>query len=240
MSVELSELRLLSEENFSIRYFLERFSTTINEDGIALGKNISMTEERLNFITELSMVYDSPDTFNPAPFLSCPLDYVLDYLRITHQYYLNRKLPLIQSTLHHWSASEKSVIAKLATHFLDKYHDGMKQHIQKEEGTLFPYIDTLIKMSNGVEVAEYCILDKKLSLIQFLMKHDHEIEEELSSFVKVMIDYESSFSDNLAFRNLVNQIRSLEVDLTIHAKMEEEVLIPKAAELEQEVLVDHS
>ena len=68
------------------------------------------------------------------------------------------------------------------------------------------------------------------------MHHTDEPEKKLRSLIELLEDKKEHFEDQLALNVLLSKLESFERDLLVHAKLEEQVLIPKALELEKEVL----
>ena len=73
-------------------------------------------------------------------------------------------------------------------------------------------------------------------LINHLLHHTDEPEKKLRSLIELLEDKKEHFEDQLALNVLLSKLESFERDLLVHAKLEEQVLIPKALELEKEVL----
>ena len=114
----------------------------------------------------------------------------------------------------------------------------MIEHIEEEEKNLFPYIDTLLEARES-KVLNYTA-QQKICLMSFILEHDDHVEEQLHELIESMDEQLEHFTDSFSYRMLLNHLKTFELDLKIHARMEEEVLIPRSIVLEKEVLKDDS
>jgi len=212
----------------------ELIERRFREENKCVGLTKSINDD---FYVDLLCVFHQPESFKAEDFLNYSLSSILLYLRQTHLLYTNKVLEEISASIEELSKSDKK-FEKLQTSlqlFFDKFRADLEEHIQEEEKHLFPYIDTLIDSKElpkpGFD------LERKIQLIDFLLHHDDSHEEDLKKLT-LALNKTSSFDDSFAFRMLVNRLSLFELDLRIHAKMEEEVLMPMALALEKSILTD--
>lgn len=160
---------------------------------------------------------------------------ILDYLKKTHAFYLERKIPEIELSFtaicRDYSFSHPQLLV-LANLFMD-YKKDLVEHIDYEEYVLFPYIEELIKVKEQGRNLSAFGLDK-YSIASFNDEHHHE--EDILTEIRRSI--EKRFRKNmvpLPFRIFLHQVETLEKDLLKHARIEDDILIPKAFELENEL-----
>lgn len=72
--------------------------------------------------------------------------------------------------------------------------------------------------------------------MDFLLHHSDDLENEIHLFVKKLETIAASYDDNFAFRMMITRLSVFELDLRIHGKIEDEVLMPLALQLENDVL----
>src|SRR5258708_13219240 len=80
--------------------------------------------------------------FSAGDFDAFPIDLIVDYIKRTHVYYLQKKLPEIEQSivfLSHPTTSHNPILAALQSFFL-RYCQDLTTHIQAEETKLLPYI----------------------------------------------------------------------------------------------------
>lgn len=195
----------------------------------------SLHNTDVDFVILVIKAFSEGLSFPVNEFRSFSLELILDYLKKTHSFYLNKKIPEIELSFtsmcrdFSYSHPQLLVLAKL---FMD-YKKDLVEHIDDEEYVLFPYIEELIKVKQKGKSARALGLDR-YSIENFHDEHHHE--EAILTQIRETI--EARFRKNkvpMPFRIFLNQIETLEVDLLIHARIEDEVLIPLASGLEKEV-----
>ena len=191
-----------------------------------------------DFHNELINTFYNPTLFKASIFNEFSLTAILKYLRNTHQFYINCKLGEIQFELSQLTFKEdyKQYWLPLLTHLFKKFSNQLISHIQDEENNLFPYIDSLI-IAEKSSVVKFNI-KQKIELVNYLLKHDDFAEQSLEFIISLLENKSSQFYDQLALGVLISRLKVLETDLLIHAKIEDEILIPKAIQLEIDVLRD--
>ncbi|MEM1407925.1 MAG: hypothetical protein AAGG59_14190 [Bacteroidota bacterium] len=198
-------------------------------------KNHSTSVQKCLF-DQLTLVFLNPREFRASQFSKYSLNAILDYLQKTHTYYLEKCLDEISLGLSvlTYKSDYKKYWSPVLQHAFATYISELKLHIDEEESDLFPYIRSLInaKESGHLEFS----FEQKLMLINHLLNHTDEPEKKLRSLIELLEDKKEHFEDRLALNVLLSKLKSFERDLLIHAKLEEQVLIPMALELEKEVL----
>lgn len=191
-----------------------------------------------DFHNELINAFYQPNKFKAHKFNKFPLPTILNYLRKTHQLYINCKLGEIQLELGKLTFKEdyKQYWLPMLSQLFEKFSHQLTSHIQDEENNLFPYIDSLI-ISEKSNVIEFNI-QQKIELVNYLLEHDDFAEQSLKFIIDLLEEKSTHFYDRLALGVLISRLKVLETDLLIHAKIEDEVLIPKAMQLEIDVLSD--
>ncbi len=188
-----------------------------------------------DFVILVIKAFSEGVSFPADELKSFSLELTLDYLKKTHNFYLNKKIPEIELSFasmcrdFSYSHPQLLILAKL---FMD-YKKDLVEHIDDEEYVLFPYIEELIKVKQKGKSVRALGLDR-YSIENFHDEHHHE--EEILTQIRETI--EARFRKNrvpMPFRIFLNQIEMLEIDLLIHARIEDEVLIPLARGLEKEV-----
>ena len=159
---------------------------------------------------------------------------LLDFLKVSHQYYLTKKLPEIEQSLLHITnrySQTHHMLTSLAF-FFNSYKNKLIRHIRKEDEFLFPFIENLIQAQKGnLSELEITALLNQNTLAEFEENHD-PVEDELGEVIQMI--YKLSDVENLPmpFRVFLNQISFFELELRKHAVIEDEVLLPKVKQLE--------
>jgi regulator of cell morphogenesis and NO signaling len=187
-----------------------------------------------DFVIQILNTFDEQGYFPKEELWNFPLGYILKYLRKTHDYYLNKRLPEIEQSLHFFKeqfAGDNAIHLILAKLFSD-YKKDLSEHIQNEEEILFPYIDELLKGNIPLNMRAYSI--------ETIISEHEDVEEALEQIRNIIVKYSKTAEDILPFRIFLHQLNVFENDLCKHALVEGQILLPQAFELEKKIKMDKS
>jgi regulator of cell morphogenesis and NO signaling len=192
--------------------------------------------EQSDFIHALLRVFEEK-VFNARDFDSFPVELIVDYIQRTHVYYLEKKLPEIEQSIlllsGHYEA-QHPILAALRN-FFHRYVKDLSEHIQAEETLLLPYINNLCEAGHSPHrFSRFLLHRQEYSVERFLNDH-HDTEDELKDIRQTIRLYEPPATNESLYRILLLQLQVFEHDLSVHAHIEEEVLIPKAQKMEKEL-----
>jgi len=192
--------------------------------------------EQTEFIATLLRVFEEK-IFNAREFDPFPLELIVDYIQRTHVYYLEKKLPEIEQSIlllsGHYESQHPILIA--LQNFFRHYVQDLSEHIQAEEKLLLPYIELLREAGHTpADFSRFLVARRDYSIDRFLNDH-HDTEDELKDIRQTIRLYEPPHDNESLYRILLMQLQIFEQDLCVHANIEEEVLIPKARQLEKEL-----
>jgi len=162
---------------------------------------------------------------------------IINYLKKTHDYYLKEKIPLLETQIKKLVSSSKAEKSKLKLieDFFSQYKKELIAHIKREDDVVYPYILELEKFYSDKEknkpLPEFL---KQYSIHNFAHEHDN-MEEKLYDLKNILIKYLPVHDDQLILKSILTELFELEKDLYDHARIEDNVLIPKIAELETKV-----
>ena len=199
-----------------------------------LSEHSSESLVKQDLYIDLLCVFNDPDSFKASDFLNYPLSSILLYLKKTHELYKVRSLQEIMMAIERLNRTD-NVIAQLQSSlisFFAKFKNDLEGHIGEEEAKLFPYIESLLVSQHNQRVSAPV---QKTVLGDFLSHHDDHLERDLYNLVETLKALSQTYKDSFAFRMLVNRLSVFELDLRIHGKIEEEVLVPKVIELEKKI-----
>lgn len=194
-----------------------------------------------SFFLEIVNSYHNPDYFPQKQLQRFNPEIIIDYLRNTHAYYLNSKVPEIQTYIDEMEGNVPSIQQKNITHlnsFFREYTEELVEHLSKEDHSVFPYVLALQDALDSLEVPDELygtILEKP---IQVYEKNHDNLEIKLGDLKNLIIKHLPPISNNDC-RKLLIELFRLESDLENHSRIEEKVLIPKVTLIEREVLQLH-
>ena len=196
----------------------------------------SMPGEHIEFIATLLRVFEDK-LFNARDFDTFPVEIIVDYIERTHIFYFQKKLPEIEQSILLLSGHYESPHPILAAlqNFFHRYVKDLSEHIHAEEQLLLPYIKALREAEKTpAQFSRFLIARRDYSVNQFLSDH-HDTEDELKDIRQTIRLYDPPRTNESLYRILLSQLQAFEQDLSVHANIEEEVLIPKALKMEKEL-----
>jgi regulator of cell morphogenesis and NO signaling len=171
------------------------------------------------------------------PLYSYPIDLIIEYLKHSHYIYVKHKLPFVGKLVENFKAEhaqyeqvEKDLKVLYPLFFEDFIH-----HIYQEEDTLFNYINTLQRAQkehyNPSKLYQWM---EKHSLQRCAMEHEAH-DDEMAGIRKITNDYYLTSDAPLHIKVIYTELVNFEKSLQTHARIENQILFPKAMALENEV-----
>ncbi len=165
-----------------------------------------------------------------------PIELVVGYLKKKHRYFVRQALPFLSSMVDgiELGSEHKSLMTDMRLMF-PLFVDDFIHHIHEEEDTLFRRINLLRDIDASMLPLTDAIQVFALPSIA-IMAADHEAhDDEMEGIRKLTNDYRIPESTTVSMKVLFHELQQLEKELIIHAKIENDLLFPKAIELEKEV-----
>lgn len=171
------------------------------------------------------------------PLISYPIDLIIEYLKHAHFIFVKHKLPYIARLVETFKAdhAEFELVEKDLKELFPLFLEDFIHHIYEEEDTLFGYIRVLERASKGVYNPSqlYYMLEKN-SLQRFAMEHEAH-DDEMQGIRRITRDYFLGADAPLHVKVIFSELLSFEKSLKTHARIENEILFPKAMMLENKV-----
>jgi regulator of cell morphogenesis and NO signaling len=108
----------------------------------------------------------------------------------------------------------------------------MIMHMQKEEQILFPYIDALDRANKSHGWVEPPFFQTVKNPIHAMMKEHDAAGELVRQIRKASSDYTPPSDACTSFQALYQDLKEFEADLDRHVHLENNVLFPRAVEME--------
>jgi len=208
--------------------FCCRGNRTLEE--VAIKNNLSSDD----LIDELNQISSSNGSDQPD-FQKWELDLLADYIEKKHHRYVRRRIPEITPYLNkvvrvHGKAHPE--LLEIANEF-DASVIELSAHMQKEEITLFPHIRKMIEAKENREAMEMPMFGTVQNPIQAMMaEHDHE-GVRFRKIRKLSNDYTPPADACQTYRVTFAMLEEFEQDLHEHIHLENNILFPKSAVLEE-------
>lgn len=213
---------------FGIRFY-EYSELTLDEVCKAKGLRIDQVVRELESPTHLREA--------DLPLVSYPIDLIIEYLKHSHFLFVKHKLPYITRLVDSFKANHDDYfpVERDLKMVFPLFVEDFIQHIYQEEDTLFSFIQALERASKGQYLpAKLYYMMEKNSVQKFAMEHDVH-DDEMEGIRKITRNYTLGNNTPLHVKVLYNELKAFEHSLITHARIENEILFPKAMALENKV-----
>ena len=151
---------------------------------------------------------------------------ILDFLRKGHRYYMDIMVPNLASSLERMTAPCREYQRQMFWKFFSDYKEELLNHFSYEENVVFPYIEAMLNDENG---GQY-------SIGEYEQNHSN-VQEKLDDLKNLITKYLPAECRQEDAGQVLNDLYALELDLGKHTFIEDDVLIPAATRLEQQMSV---
>jgi len=160
------------------------------------------------------------------------------HIRERHHQYVRDSIPRVRALLakirekHGPKYREIEEIEKLFGNVARE----MTAHMQKEEQILFPYIDGLERSARGNGAVEPPFFQTVRNPIHAMMQEHDSAGELVRKIRKASNEYKAPADACSSFQATYHELRQFEEDLHLHVHLENNILFPRAVELEAAVV----
>ena len=173
-----------------------------------------------------------------ADWLSAPLSDLTRHIREKHHRYVRDAIPRVETLLEKVKAKHGSThgeIAAIQELFLGVGRE-MTAHMQKEEMVLFPYIEAMERSAKGDGSLEPPFFQTVRNPIQAMMREHDAAGDRVKQIRKISGGYTAPAGACTSFKALYEDLKQFEADLHLHVHLENNILFPRAVEIEGAVL----
>ena len=149
---------------------------------------------------------------------------ILDFLRKGHRYYMDIMVPNLASSLERMTAPCREYQRQMFWKFFSDYKEELLNHFSYEENVVFPYIEAMLNDENG---GQY-------SIGEYEQNHSN-VQEKLDDLKNLITKYLPAECRQEDANQVLDDLYALELDLGKHTFIEDDVLIPAATRLEQQM-----
>src|SRR5690606_11393369 len=166
-----------------------------------------------------------------------PIELLVAYLKKKHYFFVRQELPFLSNLITGIQPEQDfgALLADLRIMF-PLFVEDFIHHIHEEESRLFKRIELLQDIEDGHFAVQDALTILERDPIH-LLADQHEIhDDEMEGIRRLTKDYFLEEDAPLTMKVLYHELQNFEKELSIHAKIEDELLFPKAVELEIEAL----
>jgi regulator of cell morphogenesis and NO signaling len=204
---------------------------TVKEACAEKGLDVTKIEQ------ELQLADRMPSAARPIPYDDWNLDFLADYIVNTHHTYVRKTLPDIIAyadkvmKVHGGHHPELVKINQLA----GEINAELTSHMIKEERVLFPYIKELVAAKNKTQPLQTSHFGTVQNPIN-MMEMEHEmVGKNLEEIRQLSKNYQLPEDACASYSLLYKLLNEFEEDLHLHIHLENNILFPKALEIEKQL-----
>jgi regulator of cell morphogenesis and NO signaling len=171
------------------------------------------------------------------PLFSYRIDLIIEYLKHAHYLFIKHKLPFIQKLVLNFKANhaEYNTVEKDLKILFPLFMEDFIHHIYEEEDTLFKYIRKLERARQGrYHTSRLYNAMERHSLQRCALDHESH-DDEMAGIRRITKDYYLTPDAPLHVKVIYTELMQFEKSLQHHARIENEILFPKAMLIESQV-----
>jgi regulator of cell morphogenesis and NO signaling len=202
-------------------------------EDVCKNKNITTSD----LIEELNEAANSVNSTG-TNFQSWPIDLLADYIEKKHHRYVEEKVPVLKQYLqkicdvHGKKHPELFEIKEL----FDASSGELTKHMKKEELVLFPFIRKMIEAEKEhLQLHEPHFITVKNPIHMMMQEHTHE-GDRFEKIAHLSNNYTPPDDACNTYRVTFQLLKEFQDDLHLHIHLENNILFPKAAEKEPQIL----
>jgi len=208
------------------------------------GGKISVAEACANAKTEESLVISALENLKNQTgtsvhdFDSWNIGFLADYIQNTHHQYVSKAIPQILPLAQKVAdvhGEHHSEVIRINDLFNDLAEE-LLSHMQKEEQILFPYIKKLAVDSSAGNCADGACFGTVAGPISVMEQEHENAGVILKELFRLSDGYTPPEDACNTFRVLYGKLKEFEDDLHRHIHLENNILFPKAIELEHSLI----
>lgn len=213
-------------DNPRLLLVLERFNISLGFGDRTIREVCEKNHVNVQLFLTIANLYCCKDavTIDARRFDRSDAFLVLEYLKASHVYFLDEKIPQLKKIIEAKEAkSPKEKFTRIINKFVHDYADEVFDHINYENTVVFPYVYALWQNQRW---------DQSYNMEQF-KKHHTNIEDKLIDLKNLLIKHVPPEYDSVVRRQILFELYDLEWDINVHDFIENNLLIPLVENLEK-------
>lgn len=207
-------------DNYPMLLVMSRFGIALGFGDQTVGQVCSNNQVDVKtFLAVVNLLID--DEKQTITDTSLSVTSLITYLKNSHNYFLDFRLPAIREKLLQAIDGEHHDVAEVVIRYFDEYAGEVRRHMNYEDEIVFPYV---AKLLDGEE--------QEYNIEMFSKQHD-DVESRLSELKDIIIKYYPGTSTH-ELNNVLFDIFSCASDLAYHNAVEDSIFVPVIKTLEQQ------
>lgn len=224
------------DENYVNAYVLHYFGIAFYEYSDKTLEQVC-TEKGLKLETVLKKMASITEVpiLTPLSLSEYPIELIIEFLKHTHHKFVKESLTYVSNLIQKIDDVNLAIVQDLKFVF-PIFVQEFIEHIYEEEDTFFNYI---LLLNRAIEKGNINLISLETeiqnnSLEKFVKEHDSH-DDVMKGLRTITNNYETNENTSLHLKVIYSALQQLETDLLNHARIENEVLFPKAVLLERKV-----
>ena len=215
----------LVETNYHLLPVINRFGIELGNRDKSLEKICAEQNINIDFFLAIINTFHDEEYFPESELKSFSPVLIINYLKKTHEYYIDYVIPKLEFLLKQLIDINKTEIHQLdiIEQFWVKYKKELFLHLDEEEEVAFPYMIDLVEKNR--KNAQY-------SVHTFEQEHSN-VDIKLNDLKNLIIKFVEPVYDNNICNDFLINLYRFEKDIKDHARIEDKILVPLVFELEQ-------
>ncbi len=165
---------------------------------------------------------------------SSPVNLVIEFLKDNHNYFIKNKLPYLQNLINNLNENKyETNFYKDLKFIFPIFFEDFVEHIYEEENDFFNYIYELFNANQGrINPSNLLVMMKKYSIKKILDDHINE-DSEMAGIRGITRNYSYKNIKDLHLKVIFQELKEFDEELSVHSYIENDILFPKAFELEK-------
>ncbi len=165
------------------------------------------------------------------------LDFLVDYIINNHHAYAREVLPEINFYAKKVLSAHCQNHSELEEMYYElvKLYSKMIEHLDEEEAVIFPYVKKLVKADEHNTIPDTSRFGMVADPISMMEEEHDEAGETMAKIRRLTNDFTLPGDACTTYRVLFENIQAFEQDLHKHVHLENNILFPKALELERKL-----
>ena len=207
-------------DNYPMLLVMSRFGIALGFGDQTVGQVCSNNQVDVKtFLAVVNLLID--DEKQTITDTSLSVTSLITYLKNSHNYFLDFRLPAIREKLLQAIDGEHHDVAEVVIRYFDEYAGEVRRHMNYEDEIVFPYV---AKLLDGEE--------QEYNIEMFSKQHD-DVESRLSELKDIIIKYYPGTSTH-ELNNVLFDIFSCASDMAYHNAVEDSIFVPVIKTLEQQ------
>ena len=212
--------------NQSMIFVIERFEIELGLQDKTIEDICKEYSISTNLFLTIANLHSNKNTsISESAFTNSEIENTIKYLKNEHSYYSGEIFIEISESINSLSELQSEPETLMLKQYFNNYKNEVQKHFNYENDIVFPYISKLLLINSKTD---------SFDIKQYKELHDN-IEEKLYDLRKLLIQYIPSKNDVKIRRKILVALSKLENDIKVHTKIEEEIIMPFAENLEKRI-----